>query len=180
MSSFDHKERARVSFGYKESRINKGQGHGTVIADTDLDIAVPLTLSFTTPDDSNLFLRDFKIKARCTNPATLEILEAPTITVDTGSDVAPLNQNRNSPVTSKIESIKTTPVANQATKNATITADGTSLKGAIRFGIASQENEYITEVVIPKSDTTYSVRLTTTVDNSKGSLEIDWLEYVFG
>jgi hypothetical protein len=179
MSTFDTEERINLSMSYYLSRVNKGQGFYAVVTDADLDIAVPLTLTFTTPAAPRKFLRDVRIAAHNTNPATLEVLEAPTVTVDTGSDVTPLNQNRNRVTTSGVWSMKTVPIVNQMTKGVTITVDGTSLRN-VPFGIAATNNEYILELPVIKLDTTYTIRFTTTVDDSIGDISITWLEYVWG
>jgi len=180
MSSFDTNERANVIFPWYESRINKGNGHYMVASDADLDIAVPLILAFKTPATASTYLRDFKVTAECTEPATIEILEGSTITVDTATaDVDPLNQNRNSAVTSGIWSIKTVPVVNEAAQGSTITVDGTSLR-SIPFGLTSVNNQIELEIPVLKADTIYAIRLTTTADNAIGKIQAEWLEYVWG
>ena len=163
---------------YPHHEIHSGSSFSVSAEDVDLDEADELSISFTTGAGTK-WLHMFAIAANSA-ACEFEILEAPTITLDTGTDLTPYNRNRNSETLSTMYSIKTVPVVNQATRDATITNDGTVIwletmggyKNASASAGASSREEW---VLAPA--TVYSFRITGIADNGVASIGLHWYEH---
>lgn len=177
MSIIDSKSRTPVGIDWEKARINKGQGFFASVYDETLNIATPLILAFTTPSTTNKWIHSC-IEAANRQSGKIEILEDPTITVDTGTDVTVYNRDRNETSnTSEVSTIETTPEANKMTRNPTITDAGTVLE----YRPFGKDSTYTSEKIycpILKANTTYAVRLTTGTDGGAGWIKISWVEYV--
>jgi hypothetical protein len=163
---------------YPHHEIHSGSAWAIGVNDADLDTADELTIAFTTPDTTK-WLHVVAIAANSAN-STFEILEAPTITNGTGSDLVPYNLNRNSATTSGILSIKAIPVANQATLTPTITNDGTAIWTESLGGNKNQGSSAgaaTRDERILKQNTTYAFRLTGVADNGVASIGLHWYEH---
>lgn len=165
-----------VSYAHHE--IHSGSAYALHATNADLDTADELSLSFKTPAGTK-WLHVVPLVS-CSSTARFEILEGPTITNDSGSDIVPLNRNRNSANTSGVYSIKATPIVNQANLDATITVDGVAIhdellgagKNYSGGGGIRDADEYVLA-----SSTVYAFRITGIADNGVVSLEITWYEH---
>jgi hypothetical protein len=140
-----------------------------------LDTSDTLSISFNTPATGKIIhavgFADSSLQA------LIEVLEDPTITVDTGTDVPVFNRNRISTNTSTVSTIETIPELNKMTKDATITADGTvfvsQLLGAGKKvpGQTRDDGEWVL-----KPASVYSARLTSNEENNLVEIAINWYE----
>jgi len=166
-----------MSIDYPHHEIHGGSMYSISIYDADLDTDDELTIAFTT-DDSLKWMHAIPLVSN-SSASLFEILESPTITVDSGSQQVAVNNNRNSSNTSLISSIETTPTIGSATINPTITADGTVIYSEIigfgRGGGASSTRGVGEKIL--KQNTTYAYRLTGLADNGAASLAVVWYEH---
>jgi|TARA_Y100000310_G_scaffold340105_1_gene434790 hypothetical protein len=99
-----------------------------------------------------------------------------------GTEAAPVNQNRNSANTSVVLDITGTPAANSFSYGATIAADGTTIYtevlGSDKRGGSGAGSSDRTEIIL-KANTTYAFRLLrdSTVANAIANLILLWYEH---
>ena len=144
-------------------RVN-GQLFSLNAYDKDLDDTDTLIMSFKT---NPLFNMHAKIDFICTNLPLFELLEAPTITADSGTNIVILNNNLNSDVVSGVTNAETVP-ANTGTLGATISDDGTA-KITKLLGTETIK-------VILKKDTVYALRITSDTADSIGHINLFFTE----
>jgi len=155
--------------------IHEGEFYSICAVDSDFGVGENLIIAFQTPDTTDWIHLFFTVDN--TAEATFEILEDPTITVDTGTDVIAYNHNRNSANTSGILTIESTPEAGKATLNPTITNDGTILcrellgAGKVRGGVSRSDNEWVL-----KQNFIYAVRLSGEIKDGRATLILAWYE----
>jgi len=108
-----------------------------------------------------------------------DILEAPTITADSGSEEDVVNRNRNSVNESGVLSIETTQQADMVTINPTITDGGTTIHAEAMGGYKNYPGSGLVGAgkYILKQNTTYAFRLTSDTDNGVASVELFWYEH---
>jgi hypothetical protein len=165
---------AAIATDIQHYEIHEGCSYA-VSADGILDTNGTLSISFKTAATGKYIhavgFADSALQSR------IEVLESPTITVDTGTDLDVFNRNRNSSNTSTVRTIETVPQLNKMTQDATITADGTvfvsQLLGAGKKvpGQTRDDGEWIL-----KPDTIYSARLTSAEENNLCTVAINWYE----
>jgi hypothetical protein len=163
---------------YAHHEIHAGSSYEIETNDLDLDTDEALIVAFKTPNVSNKWMHCVAFYG-VTGEAIGEILEAPTITVDTGSDLVAFNKNRNSINISDISTIETVPELGKATKNPTITADGTIISN-VTIGEGrnrqSGESRDVLEWIL-KENTIYAFRITSKADNNIVQLSLVWYEH---
>ncbi len=162
---------------YAHAEVHGGRAFTLFAVDQDLDTSDTLVIAFRTPDVARLL--HFTAVPGNTSASLFEILEGPTITAGTGSDLTPVNRYRDSVNASGVLDFTATPVANQATLGPTITDDGTVIwadavgtgrnKGS---GTGADRDERIL-----KRDTVYAVRLTGLADNGLATIGLSWYEH---
>lgn len=176
----DGSTHALEAIEHEHHEVHGGNMFSVFLYDADLDSGDKMSISFKTPDTEKYF--HFVAVAQNTSASLFELLEGPTITVDSGVQVAPLNRNRTKKTqkTSGAWSIETTPVQNKVSENATITGDGTVLDGAL-VGVGKDkgtgQSRALAEWVL-YPNTVYSIRLTGLVDNGKAGLQAIWYEHI--
>ena len=144
-------------------RIN-GQLFSLNAYDKDLDSAAELIISFKTGVNFNVHA---SIDFICTNLPLFELLEAPTITADSGTNIVILNNDLNSSIVSGLTNAETVP-ANTGTLGATISADGT-IKLKKLVGTETLD-------VILKKDTVYALRVTSDTADSIAHMNLFFTE----
>jgi len=171
---------AAVAIEYGHSRIHAGFSFHSFANDLDLDTDETLTLAFKTPSGSPCAHVVPLVSA--STGIRLEVLEAPTITVDTGSQIDAVNRNRNSSNLSTVETIETVPQAGKVTLNPTITADGLAIQNLISGGVGAGpikgsegSSRDLGELEL-KLDTVYAFRVTSLDDNNQVNLDLVWYE----
>jgi len=163
---------------YSHHEVHAGAAYSAYVNDLDLDTDDELTIAFTTPDTAKWFHMVATFKS--TSSGLAEILEGPTITNGTGTEVAAINHNRNATGhTSGCLSIEASAVAGEYSTNPTITADGLVL---IADTIGTGKNKGVSaargiEEYILKQDTTYAFRITGLADNGDSSITLNWYEH---
>ena len=168
---------ALIMIGYMHHEIHDGTAFMVSAGDNDIDLGEELSFSFTTPNTAARV--HMHIFAACSLSATLEVCEGATVTVDSGSEVAPVNRDRNSGTASVLYSIETVPVVDYVSLGATITDDGTIIMtDSLGAGKTSDANVGIGDgnEFILKQATTYAIKLTALVDNGIASLALYWYE----
>lgn len=160
-----------IDFAHHE--IHEGNSFKATVSGT-IATSANVNISFTTGDN---YLH-VKALANATGAATYAILEAPTITAGTGTNVLIYNRNRNSSKTSQIKSMAATPVVNYFTRNATITADGTNIYSElIGSGKNKQSGDSRSDLEwILKPSTTYSYRILSQANGNVINLILVWYE----
>ncbi len=158
---------------YWHHKVHDGDAYSLSAYNSDLDGTDELAIAFTVA--AGIEEVHPVIVASNTATSLFEILENPTITNGSGSDISPVNRNRVSDNVSTILSIKAIPVANQANLNPTITVDGTqlfaeTLGGNKNQGSGAGANDRDEWVLRPGR--TYAVRLTGIGDNGVASLAL--------
>lgn len=154
---------------------HEGKAYMICQVDDDLDTGSFLTIAFKTPDSTDKIHLIYA--ANTSKECIIDFLKAPTITVDTGSDVTAYNRNDSSSNTSGILTIETTPEAGKATYNPTITDDGTNLCHE-RLGAGKAtggETRDIGEWIL-NPDTIYAIRITPTINDTIAQLKLTWYE----
>ena len=162
---------------YEHHEIHGGSAYVVTGTDADLDTDAELTIAFTTPDTTKWI--HLLALASCTSAAYWEVLEGPTITNGTGSDLVIYNKNRNSANTSGVLTIESPAEAGKATLTPTITNDGTVLQAQY---LGSGKEKISGEIRatgewVLKQNTTYAFRLTGNADNGKAAIELVWYEH---
>lgn len=174
--SIDSSTNAIETIDYAHHEIHAGSAFVLSATDLDLDTAQVLSIAFTTPNTAKYF--HVVASGSNTSNSEWEILEGPTITVDTGSDLVIYNRNRNSLAASGALNIKTVPAAG-ATLTPTITVDGTILE-AETIGAGKNQSTGVTRSDaewILKPNTTYAFRITGLADNGTASVRLFWYEH---
>lgn len=162
---------------YVHHEVHSGSKYESSIVDVDLDATDLLTLAFWTPDTEKEMHMFFE--ASNTSSALVEVLESPTITNGTGTDVACYNRNRRSDKTPTCLSVESPPVVALMTRNPTITADGTVLHSyyvGVGKNKASSGNRDEEERVLGRNRL-YAVRITGLADNGNAAIEAGWYEH---
>jgi len=116
-SGVDPTTEALVLIDYTSHKINEGKLFSAHYHQSVTGTGKETAIAFNTPADEDIYL---DISADSSQDAVFYLCEAPSITVDQGTQLAVLNKNRNSPNELAITSVETTPVANKTTSyNAT-------------------------------------------------------------
>jgi hypothetical protein len=167
-----------TTIDYAHHEIHDGSSYFICTTNEDFDTAELLNITFTTPA---LTVAGIHILFKVSNTAAsrFEILEAPTVTANSGSALAVYNMNRNSANVTSVKSIATVPISG-ATLTSTVTVDGTviytDLAGLGRDGGYS-EKTHSGEIIL-KASTTYVFRLTGLADNGLASINLSWYEHI--
>jgi len=169
---------ALTNIPYEHHEIHEGDMFDLFVYDTDLDDTDELIVAFTTAAAAEWV--HLTVRAACSGASLFEILRAPTITADTGTDLTPINRNGNSANTSGVLSIKAVPVVNQATRNPTITNDGTQIWAETLGGNKNQSvgmtggsrDERVLDQAV-----THAIRITAEADNLIASLSCTYYEH---
>lgn len=106
-----------------------------------------------------------------------EILEAPTVTSNTGTNAHPVyNKNRNSATVSTVLDNATSPAGDKVGLDVTVTADGTIINSEV-FGNNKGGGDFslIREIVL-KLNTAYVFRLTSRSAGNRCHINLDWYE----
>ena len=170
---------ALMTITYPHHEIHAGDSFVLFVEDVDIDAAEVLIIAFTTADATR-WLHAVVVAANSA-ACRFEILEGPTITDDTGTDLVPYNRNRNSATVSTVRSIKAVAVANQATRNPTITGDGTVIwsetmggyKNASGSAGSATRQEWIFDQGV-----TYAFRITAIANDGVASIAVNWYEHI--
>ena len=175
---FDEATGALINISPIGHALHEGKAFCAHHSDVDLDNTDTLVIAFTTPDTPTWI----HMSPRASNSvaSVFDILEGPTLTVDSGSEDDITNRNRNSTITSELLSIETTVQADMVTLDPTITGNGTTLHAEVMGGYKNYpgsalgpDGEYVL-----RQDTTYAFRLTGSADNGVASIELFWHEHV--
>ncbi|MCP3684643.1 MAG: hypothetical protein GY861_18405 [bacterium] len=162
---------------YAHHEIHGGSSYMVGSYDPDLDNGEKIIVAFKTPNTTKWL--HLLILVDNSSESTLELLEAPTITNDTGTDLVVYNRNRNSGNTSGALNIKASPAAGFATLGPTITATGTVIEAQM-VGSGKEkvggETRGTSEFVL-KQNTIYAIRLTALADNGSANVLLDWYEH---
>jgi len=175
----DASTHALLVIGYEHHEIHDGRGYVIGTYDADLDTDDELIIAFKTPD--TLRYLHVLVDVENTVAGLFEILEGATITNGTGSDLQSFNANRNSSNVSGILNIEASPTAGKASKNPTITDDGTAIWQEI-LGATKQQGALSSgggrhEFVLAPN-TIYAFRLTGNADNGIASIDLSWYEHI--
>ncbi len=149
----------------------------------DLDTSEHLILAFKTPNTAE---RIHLVPVNDSSGSALwNLLEAPTITADTGTVQPIFNRKRESDVASAVFDMQVVPVVGQGTRNPTITADGTvicqwligvtGLGNRLSPGGNREEEEWLL-----KPNTTYAFRITAQADDLRVNLALNYYEKIPG
>ncbi len=105
------------------------------------------------------------------------ILEDPTVTGNTGTQIDIYNKNRQSATTSSVSDNSTSPVVNKASANVTVTDDGTLvLLDSISIGHKMGGSVGFDREFILKPSTKYVFRLTSRGTTIRAHINLDWYE----
>lgn len=176
--TIDDATRAIVTIEYEHYQIHAGSSFKSDINTDDLKNEGnndALHISFTTPD--TVRWAHIVIYGWASGAADLSIVEAPTGGVVGGNNLAIFNRNRNSSTISALISTDDT-TANQVTQDATAPTGGTEIHhwklgaGKNKIGGDNRGNEEF----ILNQNTTYSLRLASTVAAIRAQLTIEWYE----
>lgn len=168
--------RAVDTVNHAHHEIHDGRMFRACTVDVDADTNDEVTIAFTTPNTTRWIHLVPTMESSVS--ALWEMLETPTVTVDSGTESTAKNRNRNSPHTSGILSIETVPVAGEFTVNPTVAAAGTVICSWLLGANKTQgTNREETEWVL-KQNTTYAFRVTSQVENNRISLTLNWYEHI--
>ncbi len=180
MLRLDAKTEFLVCIDSEHHEVHEGDAFTYCISDSTMANAETIAVGFKTPagaKKSHLIVGFDTLVG-----GYLQILEAPTITTDTGTVVVPVNRDRKSTNESTLLEDKTaTPAftANGMLLMPTITDVGTVICRIDAFGAANKKangarghNEFIL-----KADTVYAIRFTAVGAANKGQLILDWYEH---
>jgi hypothetical protein len=154
------------------------QGHMFKVdtSDDDLDNTETLSVYLKTPDTTARIHMFYSVYS--SGAATFELLEGPTVTSGTGSQLTIYNRERNSATASTVWDNTGTPVVNKASLNVTTTADGTQLhhemlgSGKNKLaGDTRDANEWIL-----KQNTKYVFRVTGDANDNRVNLILNFYE----
>ena len=169
---------ALIQIGYEHHEVHDGSSFMATAIDVDLDSGELLNITFTTPA---LTLGGIHMIAMASNSSAskFEILEAPTVTANSGTPMSVFNRNRNSSAVTAVKSIATVPISG-ATLTSTVTVDGTVIKTEImgvgkNSGASGSRDEM--ELIL-KGATTYVFRITGLADNGLASIILTWYEHI--
>lgn len=170
---------AVIGIDFEHFMVHEGLSFFAFVNSVDLDTGAVISFSFRTPaDPPDVHLLPL---AHSSLAARMEVLEAPTVTVDTGTQFDAVNRNRNSSNVSTVESIETSPQAGKLTRNGTITGSGTTIFNEVIGGAgpgitgSTGASRNIGEIEL-KAETVYTVRVTSLVDNNEVQLTLAWYE----
>ena len=173
----DNMTKALPVIEYSHHEVHGGSSFSASANNVDLDTDDTLIIAFKTSDT----MKHLHMVATMKNTSTsyAEILEAPTITNGTGSEISPTNRNRNSLKESTVSSIEASPVVNEVSINPTITADGTIIEPeyiGVGKNKGSSESRSLTEIIL-KQNTIYAFRITGLEDNGNATVKLVWYEH---
>ena len=161
----------RVVLSADLHHVSEGKSFKAKTRDPALASAGTKIIAFKTPNsDENIHLVVIPDSSLL---ATTELLEGPTVTVDTGTPTQWKNRNRKSPNLSGMLSIETAPQVGYFNLDATITADGEVLDTIDTNADKKQLNQnrdFLEWELAP--DTVYAVRLTSGATANVVSLEL--------
>ncbi len=169
---------AIMAIDYAHHEIHEGNAYSISTYDIDLDATDTMSISFTTPNTTKWFHMVGIMKN--TSSSLAEVLEAPTITIDSGTNDTIYNKNRNNSNISGALSIETTPIQSKATIDGYITSDGSilSIEGiGVGKDKGTSESRAIAEIIL-KQNTTYSFRIIGIADNGNASIRLVWYEHI--
>ena len=160
---------------WAHSFIHKGYSYKVDVNDAALGAAADISIYFKMP---NITARIHCIyQGYASDAATFEILEASTVTANTGAALVIYNRDRNSTNKSVVFNNATVPLVNSAMKDVTITADGTQIHHELfsdkkLAGMTRDENEFIL-----KKNTNYVYRITSRAAGAQAvQLTLNWYE----
>jgi len=172
-----------VTITSAEHEVHECQAFTFSTVDEDMDNAATLNICFKTCERTDRV--HFYAAFSALVGGSLEILEAPTWTTNTGTATAVINRHRSSnPIQSALEEDKTATPAFTATDkllvNVTGLAGGTSLwkryawgeKGKVEAGDYRADNE-----LLLRCDTQYAVLFTAIGAANKGQIILNWIEH---
>jgi len=171
----DPSSQAAIQIDGPHYEVHRGAAFVGYAYSLDLD-STTISVSFRTPNSTILL---HVIPAASADKASLfQVLEAPTITAGTGTDVVAYNRRRTNSRTSTISSLAVAPVVGSYTINATVTNTGTVLYaeavGGGRGNFASTSASRGTAEWILKPNTVYCFRLTAQANDTTADIEVDW------
>jgi len=171
----DPSSQAAIQIDGPHYEVHRGAAFVGYTYSLDLDSAT-ISVSFKTPD-SAVLLHVVPV-ASADKVSLFQVLEAPTITAGTGTDVVAYNRRRTNTFTSSILSLATTPVKGSYTTGATVTNTGTILYAEVigggRGNFGSTSASRGTAEWILKPNTVYCFRITAQADNTAADIEVDW------
>ena len=167
-----------MTIDYAHHEIHAGSSFMCSATDTDLDIGQLLNITFTTPASTLGYCHMF-VNGSCTSSALFEVLEAPTVTANSGTPLAVYNRNRASSAVTGCKSIATVPISG-ATLTSTVTVGGTVIVSegigvGKNFGASSTRND---GEIILKAATVYVFRITGVADNGLAGIFLSWYEHI--
>ena len=166
-----------IDYGHHE--IHEGESYTLSLNDPSLGIDETLIAAFKTPNTPNKWVHLIAL-VNTSGAAKFDTLEAPTITVDTGSDLTVFNRERNSTNISGVKTIETIPEVGEVTQDPTITDDGTILR-TDSLGVGNNKTPGETRDVsewILKEDTIYAFRLTSLATGNIVQMNLIWYEFI--
>ena len=165
---------ATISTSHYE--IHEGDMFKVDVNDDDLDTNDTLSIYLKTPNTTARIHMFYS--AYSSGATTFELLEGPTVTAGTGSQLAVYNRDRNNANVSTVLDNTATPVANKTSLNVTTTADGTQLhhemlgSGKNKLsGDTRDANEWIL-----KQNTGYVFRITGDSNDNRVNLILNFYE----
>jgi hypothetical protein len=167
----------QVGLDYAHHEIHGGSMFRSSASAT-IGIAGTLIIAFKTGNTAGKWAHMFPV-ATVSGSALFEILRGPTITVDSGSDLAIYNRNHNSANTSEFLTIETVPEANKTTQDPTITAPGSviltqSLGAGTNRSAAMSRNDGEDILLL---NTIYAYRITSSSASNIVSVNLNWYEH---
>ena len=162
---YDELSRTQTNIDVEHSAIHNGTHFNYADYQLDNDSGSTIIFTFTTLDNEEL--THFLFMACSSLGATLEIYEGST-GVSGGEVIVPRNNNRISLNTSNVSILKDPTITSFGTR-----AQGFLLGGDRQSGNIKRENEYVL-----KPNTTYSMVITSLVNNCNIGWNAEWYEYV--
>ncbi len=168
----------KIALDWVHQEVHESDSYHTYITNAALGAASAITIYLKTPNTTKW--SHLTVKAQSSVESLLEVLEEPTVTVDTGTTLALYNRNRNSSNTSGALDNASSPTAGQGSQGVTITDDGTVLTSEIYGGngFIGGEGRDETEWIL-KQNTAYVFRLTSNAADNEVTLQLDWYEHTF-
>ena len=153
--------------------LNTGELFNFTTVDSDLDNVDSLIVVFVTPNTAKDVHLNFTI--RTTLAGTYYLLEEPTITSGSGTDVVVVQMNRGSSTTSTILSSKDSTVAKVSViATGVLTGLGTTLDSRT-FSAVTQE--FVSDEWVLDTYKRYAIMLISSTDNAVASMNIRLIEH---
>lgn len=165
------------NISYTHSEIHAGNSYRISVGNTSLAAGLTSSIAFLTPPSGPL-LHVVPI-FQASGLATFEILEAPTITVDSGTIVNAIQRYRGHANTSQIISLETIPQQSKANNTSTITVVGTILLREYFGGIAPKtpgSSRDVSEWILAPN-TIYAFLITSGAAGNVVNLDLIWYEH---